>query len=260
MFQSPHRSLTLAFGVALLAGSCTSKSNTTGSSGELDNGLFHYRCVTNNDTACAQSSEPSFPEAIAVGGQFRLEYEPKGDNADGTIRSSNTGRISRVEDVFTVLVPGFTAMLAKDPAGDILDIKHVRGRTVADIKVRESGTLVLDALFIPLGNIERIWAVPFDDRDVELAGSLDYTWSVDDDTVIRLVTAANSSEVELEALGVGTTNLQVGHGDLMTTIPVTVEDGGGTATSTSTSTSGSDTDTSGSDTGTGTGTASGGAP
>lgn len=248
-------------GATLLLGSCTSSGSKSGSAGELDNGLFHYRCATTNDAACASSLEPEFPEAIAVGGRFLLEYEPKGNNPDGTVRSAVPERVSRNEDEFTVLVSGFSAMLAKDAAGDILDIKHIRGRDVAELKADVAGNIV-DQVFMQVGSESEVLAIPFDDLDNALAGSIEYTWSVDNEAVIRLVSTAQAGSVVVEALALGSANLQVTHGALTATIPVTVETGepttsgsgtGDSSTGTS-GTGGSDTGTGGSDTGTGSST------
>src|SRR5690606_18059723 len=73
--------------------------------GELGNGDFHYRCISDGDPACASgSSVGEFPARVAVGGRFKLDYTWNDDDSATPppgLRSAASARLRLDGEIFT---------------------------------------------------------------------------------------------------------------------------------------------------------------
>lgn len=198
--------------------------------GELGDGVFRYVCAGNSDSFCPDGvTASSFPQALAVGGQFSLKYEPKGGGALPQVEPASRSALSKELDVFTLHQPGYVAVFAQDAFGDVIDLLHLNGRHVAGITVALDG---MEQSTLRLGAGERldIVAQPRDQFQTLLAGSLRYVWGSDDPSVFVVASDTDDDDVTLEGVSPGTAVLHIEAGGHTHTIQVEVGPGGDTTT------------------------------
>ena len=85
-----HAALGIAAALATLVGvGCGDPfTNEPAKEGELGVGNFLYRCVGDSDPYCDEGgTAENFPEAIAVGGRFNLDYNQDIDGAVPRVKS-----------------------------------------------------------------------------------------------------------------------------------------------------------------------------
>jgi hypothetical protein len=147
---------------------------TNSAQGELDYGVFIYRCSGVSDAACIEDDEPSFPDAIGVGGSFIMDFA-KDDNEDvtPTVRASSDYAVTSAPGgVFTLELAGEIAMLAVGPGGSILDFRHLSAAQPSDVRLWRDDLLVGPVADLGIGEEADFWVTPHDTSGRELAGSL----------------------------------------------------------------------------------------
>ncbi len=236
--------LWLAASLAMAAAGCSSTPPDS-TTGELGRGHFQYICAGTNDVWCPDGIEAqSFPSAFAVMGSFSLAYYPEDGKALPEVQPGSRSAITKQGDVFTIQMPGYVAVLAQTTFGDVVDLLHLSARPVAQLEI-EAGGAPLSMAELGLGERVRLRARPQDAGGVLLAGSLSYAWTSTDETVVRLTSDGASRQVEIEAVGTGSAELQIAVGGHFAQFVVQVsETPPGTGEGTDSSTTASDETTS----------------
>jgi hypothetical protein len=176
--------------------------------GEIGNNHFFYVCSTIDDAHC-RDGLTGFPEKIAVGGSFELPA--RDDDGDTlTVRSASPVMVTPLDQEFRFRRAGFNAFLAFD-FGEFVDFAHVEAVPVDDILVVDSFGRSESTLTLVGGERTTMTAVPIDAVGDTLAGSLVYRWASDDDSVVDVESVGTS--VQLTAIGNGTAQVRVSHGD-----------------------------------------------
>lgn len=213
-----RRGIGLAMTTALLA--CTTE-------GELQRGTFQYECVLEEDTACGALSATSVPASIAVGGRFRLEFEPYEGSGQHTVTPASTERaVADATGDLTLLDDGTQALLAVNGSDNVVDFLLVNGTNVADLWVSlEAGE------GSPLGSIEiqqgmdvTLYARPVNAEGQTLPGGFVYTWTLEDGGLANITPSADSSaEVTINGQYEGQTQLTLSAEQVEVTFYLQVE-------------------------------------
>lgn len=191
--------------------------------GELGRGTFSYECFGATDLACRTGS-PAFPSAVAVGGRFRVEYDPSKGPSPVVIPASSDS-IAALPGGFQVLRPGYAALLAVDSSRRVQDLVHVRGATIDEVWVAVDGGLPATKVRVGVGSARVLSAVPVDVYEVALAGALPYEWRSEDPSLVELETLESHDQVQIRGVSAGMTELLVSVGDLEFALPVEVTAG-----------------------------------
>ncbi|HZO17328.1 MAG TPA: hypothetical protein VFB62_28820, partial [Polyangiaceae bacterium] len=197
-----RRGIGLAMTTALLA--CTTE-------GELQRGTFQYECVLEEDSGCGSLNETSVPSSIAVGGRFRLTFEPYEGTGQHTVTPASTERaVADAMGDLTLLDDGAQALLAVNSSDNIVDFLLVNGAEVKDLWVS------LDpGEGSPLGSIEiqqgvdtTLFARPVGADGQTLPGGFVFSWTLGDEGLALLTPSADSSaEVTINGQYEGSTQL-----------------------------------------------------
>lgn len=228
--------MTLRFStvLALAIGACTltpaKETEPPTKTGSLGRGKFLYKCSdTKNDVVCTTRSgaQPTdFPQLVAAGARFRLSYEAT-DASVGTTTLEPLGAayFRAAGDELTSLKPGIgTLVVRRSVNGYVADFLQVHVAAVQSLKmVDATGSPPAPGLTLVVGNDLLLSARPFGGATEPLAGSLEYTWSVSDATVLTVVEASPTPLATVKALKQGTATLTVFTGSIKATLDVTVK-------------------------------------
>ena len=231
-------------GIASLALSLLACDNSTFDDrpereGELGAGTFRYICVGSSDPYCEEGFVAStFPDRFAVGAVFDLDYDPADSfvGPDGPLPQVVTAAPDSVDTqsmAFMFQRPGFAAMLARNGAGEVIDLRHLYGAAVAEIAVFTMDSQALRMIEVEPGLDLDVRVEPRDETDSLLAGSLSYAWSTDDPEIAEVVTTDRDRVVTLRAHALGETTLHIMAGGFDQSIPIIVGSAGSTTGTTS---------------------------
>jgi len=246
MTRSPNvmnRFLQVSAGVMLAALTTVACDGDDGPAkeGELGVGNFIYRCVGDSDPFCSDGGvADTFPEAIAVGGRFNLDYN---QDRDGALPNVIPGSDAVVMDGPSLVLTraGFAVVLASQGFGDVIDLLHLTGRDVTRIATFTGDSQELITIELEVGERITLEGRPQDENRTTLAGSLDYEWGSDNEAVFEVASADQDESVEVEGVGPGTAQLLVTAGGFTQMIEVEVA-GGSTTTDDGEDTGGPETD------------------
>ena len=208
---------------------------TDPSTGELNNGRFTYLCVDSSDSTCDGLVGATVPPAlIAVGAAFELEY------AGDTVGSSPV-QIGPASDQmlvgsagrFKFLLPGVSALLARDTSGGVADFIHLRAASVDHLDVAgPSSTGAVTKVQMDTDADVTLRVTPKEGSGLQLAGALAYAWTTSDETIVSLAVPSAKNQTTLIGHKAGTATVQVtSPGGLKTLVAVTVKQGTNTSTS-----------------------------
>lgn len=186
--------------------------------GALGNGLFYYSCTRPElDAACGPDGlSVDFPRMVAVTSTFRVRFEDHDERALPV--HSSAPRILDGEGRFEALGPGEAGVFVRSGAR-IVDYVTFDLHVVDQVLLRtDSGSTVADLL---LGVDERVelQGIPAVTA-LELAGSLEYAWSIRDPGIAELV--ADGRRIAVTGLAEGETVLEVTVAGVTTQVPITV--------------------------------------
>lgn len=162
-----------------------------------------YTCISTDDVACEGYSNGSLtrgtPRVIAVGGRFRASF------FEAVPASPQI--IERDGNELEFLRPGYGAMLGSfDGAPAFV---HLKAAHVASVGLKSNWT-VFDNLDLGVGGGTQLTATPYDEDGEPLAGLVNYRWSVDNESVVRISLAGRTVEVQALAPGVAVVRVEVG--------------------------------------------------
>lgn len=198
--------------------------------GELGNGTFYYRCIGSGDPVCEDFmlDETDFPDCIAVGGRFRLDYTLKDiserdeDEIEPSLRieSASESYMHGSNGIFRGQNEGRTALIAYDQ-DVVVDLIHL------DV-IQPDAIEVIDALD-PQGPVTELHMRPDDaqvfrvfprsSRCPQLGGAIDFHAQSD---AQRIASVRELDVLEIEANADGHATISVGLGELGTKIEVFV--------------------------------------
>jgi len=201
----------------------------SGRSGELGRGLFFYECDNNPDDAFCdrEAYDREFPAAVAVGAFFKIDYSPEDSAAHVDLVSGCLDCMERTPDGFRMTTEGRAPLLAENGSGEIYDVLHVDAKLATALVLRVDGDAWPQGeLVLVDGSTHDLDATPQAADGTELAGALDYEWSIADESVVALMSSGERNDVELRAMAVGQTTVTVRSGDVSFEIPVNVKEAG----------------------------------
>jgi hypothetical protein len=219
----------LALAVVGCSDTCGS-STQPGAVGELGNGRFLYTCGGPSDPACEGSTDDGsvdyFPDCIALGGAFDLEYELIDGSALETgeltpvlyIESVNQGFFRGTDD-FEALRVGSAAFLVRE-SERVLDLIHLAivEPDYVDVVVRDTGSLT-DAIALPPGATEVLLVLPRSSECLELGGAVPIEANSSDPAV---ATVMAGEVLRIQAIAPGTAVVRARLGEIEQMITVTV--------------------------------------
>lgn len=221
--------------LGLVLAGCTDSPqdpNPSGS-GELGVGTFTYLCRSEGDFTCPLGqTTAAFPATFALGGRFGLSYAWKSEvdhinEPLPTLQSAAPEQLGFGGDTFTSLAAGWSAVLAVTGNSEVVDLIHAPIHAVDDLRLVDADFLPalapLTELVLPLHDSPYVQLVPLDVDDGPLAGAVDVTWTIADESVLYIMSGHGTGRVHLEASGMGETTLTATLGDKQITIPVTVD-------------------------------------
>ncbi len=233
------RPISRVFGLAWLLASCVEGDDDYEDArerGDLGVGDFEYGCLNGTDLTCDESDH-GLPIAIAVGGRFDLRFETA-SGPQPTVIAPASDFVGTAAGGFQVRAPGTFALLAVNGNREVVDLKHLQGAEIEEIRVQEDGSdLPSTTLRLDRRQSVRVVAVPYGIRGVQLGGALSYSWSSVDDSLISVETLAALNRVRLRAGDkAGKTELQIDVGGKVFSVAVEI----GTREATSDAGTGSD--------------------
>jgi hypothetical protein len=225
----------------LWLGGCASTcgdSTNPGAVGELGNGRFLYACLGESDPACASSPGGDdmdyFPECIALGGRFDLEYMLIDASA---LESDELTPVLYVESVnqsffggndeFQALRVGEAAFVVRE-SERVLDLIHLP-------IVEPDGIEVMTAIEIGVGTTEELRVHPRSLDCLELGGTVPFEADSSDEA-IATVSASGLLTIQGQAPGTAVVTVRLGGLEQAITVEVV---GSGTDTAPGTGSDGS---------------------
>ncbi|MEX1368936.1 MAG: hypothetical protein AB1Z98_37770 [Nannocystaceae bacterium] len=223
------------WGVGMLVlGGCSSTcdgSSEPGTIGELGNGRFEYVCTGSGDPVCERQSNDQFPDCIALGGRFDLDYQLLDtsilgpDELSGVlyIESVNQG-FFRGNDDFEALRTGRAAFVVREDDSVIdllhLDIVEADGIEVSAIDpTMASESIPVDNVQVELGATEEFRVFPRSSRCTQLGGAI----PIDADSSDEMVATVGGGDVlsiQGQALGVAVVRARLGELEQAITVEV----------------------------------------
>jgi hypothetical protein len=211
---------------ALALPACDDGESGPSKSGELSTGRFLYRCLGDSDPYCDAGTPSSFPEAMAVGGRFDLEYDPEEDVFEDVpiprVIPASPASVQTPGMGYAIGRAGFAAFLARDAFGDVYDLRHIYAAPVGRIAVTSAASQELATIRVEVGETIDLFAQPQDEFRALLGGSLDYAWTSDDDTVAGFASVDLDRDITLEGRAQGTTTIRIEAGGFQQMVTVEV--------------------------------------
>lgn len=196
-----------------------------GSRGELGVGQFDYQCFNETDITCIDD-DPRPPRAIAVGGRFDLRATQE-SGPQPTVYAPAMDLVRSIEGGFQVRARGEFAILALNGNREVVDLTHLRGMEIEEVRVREEDSeLPSTTLRLEPQKTLRVLAVPYGAGDIKLGGAVTYAWSSSDESVVSIETLNALNRVRVRAGGKpGSAMLLIDVGSKSFTINVEVASG-----------------------------------
>lgn len=195
------RPISLLFGLTSLLASCVGGDDDYDDArarGDLGAGDFAYGCLNETDLTCDES-DYGLPHAIAVGGRFDFSFKTK-SGPQPTVIAPASDFVRSIEGGFQVRAPGVFALLAVNGNREVVDLKHLRGAEIEEIRVQEDGSdLPSTKLSLARRQALRVLAIPYGIRGVQLGGALSYSWTSGDDALVSIETSSTLNRVRLRA-------------------------------------------------------------
>ena len=124
--------------------------------GELGAGDFIYVCVGDSDPFCANGAvADTFPERIAVGARFGLDFQPNSDLfSDGValrIEAPDAAVVRRDLDAFFMQRAGYQVFFAVSNDAEVYDMQHILAANIDRIAVRTMDSEDLDTINLAVG-------------------------------------------------------------------------------------------------------------
>lgn len=229
-----------ALAVALLAAGCGPIGpSTSGTQGELGNGLFSYGCDSDSDPVCdTGDGAHTMPKAVAVGSRFSVTYTPTSTAEDpqgsATVEPASKELLVQTETFgksFKAIKPGLGALLARR-GQTIVDLIHLRLGAVDHVQIdaTRSGDSTtkegISELVLGSGETAVLRATPVDEADELLGGALACAWTSDDSAVAKVTTIATDNQITVEGGSAGTTTMRLEMGDSKVDLAITVQAAG----------------------------------
>lgn len=212
-----------AFSAALLAAlvACGSNDSAGSKVGNLGRGKFRYTCISTDgdDATCpnagvALTRDFDFPSSLAVGGAFKLAFEPNSDIQSQLGNpilkpASNEYLSDDAPGIFVAKKPGRVAVVARSTAnGHAADLTYVRIAQPLKLKLNKGdGTEPPPKVTVHVNDALTVRAEAYADHDVRLAGTVSYDWTSDAPTIVKLDGATPNARMSFKALGVGNAKL-----------------------------------------------------
>lgn len=230
MRDRPRRRWQRRLGVAALAlvgcaSDCDGNSEP-GTIGELGNGRFLYVCTGSSDPVCEFESNNTFPDCIALGGAFDLEYMLLDTSLLGPdeltpviyVESVNQG-FFRGDDDFEALRTGRAAFLVREE-DSVLDLLHldIVEPDAIEISARDPATPV-DTVRVEVGEDEVFRVFPRSSRCEQLGGAIPIVAESSDESV---ATISDGDVLRIQGQGEGTAVIRVRLGDIEEAMTVEV--------------------------------------
>jgi hypothetical protein len=213
-------------------------ADTTGTTGELGNGVFSYLCDSDSDSVCdnGATGAQAMPKSVALGSRFSVNYSPS-DPTDGSaiVEPVSEDFLTKTDEVassFKALKAGTAGLLAKR-GETVVDLLHLAIKAVDHLQVDATGDTIdgvregVTALDLPVGRTLRLRALSVDVADEALAGALSCAWSTSDQAVAQVASLETDNEVTLQANAAGSATVRVQIEELAVEIALTVTGGEG---------------------------------
>lgn len=214
-------------------------------SGQLGNGRFVYRCdssVTCNDKGDAAT----FPENVAVGARFAVEFIPNGASADLLERAQGLSGYVAPEAASTLytqssprglvaLRAGFSTLFVRDAEGRVADFQTVHQQEVARLALADVADTTaletrrtLETLAGRAGGRLEVRPYARSASGEALAGVLAYTFT-SADPAVAFVEASDEDSAVIVFRAAGATTLKVEGGGVAQDVAVVVDGAGAPA-------------------------------
>jgi hypothetical protein len=194
--------------------------------GDLGRGTFLYGCYNASDTSC-EGGNDALPKALAVGSRFDLRFSIESGPQPSVIAPAGD-LVRRVDGAFEVRSAGEFALLAVNGNREVIDLKHLRGADVAEIRVQQGRALPSATLALSPRQGVELLALPFASGGVQLGGALGYAWSSSDERLLVVDSLPGLNRVRVRAGGgAGRALLRVETAGAMYEIAVQIGAGGG---------------------------------
>ncbi len=210
-----------AFSAGLLAAlvACGSADSAGSKVGNLGRGKFRYTCISTDgdDSTCpnagvAQTRDFDFPSSLAVGGAFKLAFEPNADIqsqlGNPILKPASDEYLSDAQPggIFVAKKPGRVAIVARSTAnGQAADLTYVRIASPLKLKLNKGdGTEPPPKVTLKVNDKFVLRAEAYADHDVRLGGTVNYEWTSDAPTVVKLDGGTPNARMPFVANAAGT--------------------------------------------------------
>lgn len=199
----------------------------SGTAGDLGNGSFAYRCVSDRDPMCSLDSNfansylKELPGKVAVGASFEVAFKAESSAAaDGSAvivpvseqllgsESSDAGAV-----VFRAKKAGFAGLLASR-GSTVVEVLHFALADVDHVRIEASGSVITStsSVEIGVGSLLELSAAAADASDQALAGSLDDAWTSDDPAIAQIMTSPATDTITVRGGAPGETSVHASIG------------------------------------------------
>lgn len=215
---------------ALALGGCASTcgaSSNPGTIGELGNGRFHFVCQGDSDPVCEFDTDQQFPDCVALGGSFGLEYTvldnsifDAGDINPVLRIESVSQRYFSGDDRFEAEQVGNAAFIVRheDAVIDFLHLTIVEPDWI-DV-IGQQPDMPLTEVELRSGDSEEYRVFPRDTTCPAIGGLVSITAESSDEAVVSVTT---TDVLQLRAIAPGQATVRVRLGEVEQAIAVSVD-------------------------------------
>lgn len=217
--------VTRMMSVAALAALAACAPQEQRKEGELGKGEFIYRCAeASADLQCDPYTDPEqFPQFMAVGSRFELDYEANEGSAAGVAPASTGFADSEGNGRFRLVKEGKIAFIAR-AFGEVIDFIHLDVRPVGGVVVFDEQGLRQRTISLKVGEPLDLWARVVDDREIRLSGAMTYAWSIEHPAVAEIEGDMGHGQATITPKEAGESTVSIEVDEQVFELPLEVEE------------------------------------
>lgn len=179
---------------------------------------FASTCLAGDASCDTPGTQVSVPDRVAIGSALQLAYTGE-QVTDSPVSARPVSPHMALVDGLSIrfTAKGYCGILARSEAGTVVDLLHIQALPIHTITIVGPPTIEPSAS-------TSLAAVPRDDQDNLLAGSLSYTWSTSDPSVAAIDTSAHGNTVKVLGVGPGTATIKTVTGATEASFALTVSE------------------------------------
>ncbi len=188
------------------------------SQGNVAQGSFAVVCTDGDSQCSTPGDQVALPGSVAVGSSLQVVYVG-GQSAENAVTIRPASPVMALQDGLSIqfTAKGYCALLARNNAGIVVDLVHVRAEPIGELVTGGPSSLAV-------GESGELTVAPHGPQDDVLGGSLAYSWSSSAPSVAAVDTSSHGTSTKVLAVGPGVTTIRVATGATESTLELTISE------------------------------------